>query len=112
MQDNDKTERQRAIERTNELGPDLEKKQDAIANAMATIVNKTTNIDKNTRSVRINKDSILFMKEMATAEIINKYNEISNTVNTTFNSNEKYSRREVEQLNGAMIDRALGASSV
>lgn len=69
-------------------------------------------IAHNTKKVKIDKDSILFMKQMATAEIINKYNEISNTVNTTFNSNEKYSKKEVEQLNGAMVEKTLGASSV
>lgn len=66
-------------------------------------------ISRNTRKVKIDKDSILFMKQMATAEIINKYNTVNSTVNTNFNSNERYTTKEVKQLSGAMVSAAVGA---
>lgn len=70
-----------AFNRRADLETDLQGKRTAIGNAMATIVMRTSNIDKNTRRVKIDKDSILFMKEMATAQIIYNYNNNTNTAN-------------------------------
>jgi len=67
-------------------------------------------INHNTRKVKIDKDSILFMKQMATAEIINKYNTVNSTVNANFNSNERYSEREVTKLSRATVNAAAGAA--
>lgn len=64
-----------------ELAQDLIEKQGAIGNAMSMLVMNTSKIDKNTRRVSINRDDILFMKNIATAQIINNYNSNTNTAN-------------------------------
>ena len=64
-----------------ELAQDLIEKQGAIGNAMSMLVMNTSKIDRNTRRVSINRDDILFMKNIATAQIINNYNSNTNTAN-------------------------------
>lgn len=57
--------------------------------------------------VKIDKDSILFMKEMATAEVINRYNEFSPNITQSFNSNQPFEPGQIESLSGSAIDGAL-----
>lgn len=59
--------------------------------------------------VKIDKDSILFMKEMATAEVINKYNDFSPNITQSFNSNQPFQPGEVETLSGSAIDGAIAS---
>ncbi len=64
--------------------------------------------ERNTRSLHIDRDSILFMKEMATAEIINRYNNIASSVvqNNTFNNTPSAFR--AGNLSRAMLQAADG----
>lgn len=57
--------------------------------------------------VKIDKDSILFMKEMATAEVINRYNEFSPNITQSFNSNQPFEPGQIERLSGSAIDGAM-----
>ncbi|MBQ9396223.1 MAG: hypothetical protein IJU23_12030 [Proteobacteria bacterium] len=81
---------------------------DAI-NAQTQLNNKGTNDIINTMhdGVKIDKDSILFMKEMATAEVINRYNEFSPNITQSFNSNQPFEPGQIETLSGSAIDGAM-----
>ena len=57
--------------------------------------------------VKIDKDSILFMKEMATAEVINRYNEFSPNITQSFNSNQPFEPGQIATLSGSAIDGAI-----
>lgn len=65
-------------------------KEVAIASALELVARFGEETAKNTKKVTIDRDSILFMKSMTTAEIINRYNTTSSSIvqNNTFNNNQ------------------------
>ena len=67
--------------KANQLFDDIQSKRSVIQNVLGMLAVRTANIDKNTRRVSINRDDLLFMKNIATAQIINNYNNSTNTAN-------------------------------
>ena len=85
-------------------------KQVAYATAQEDIARYGKEIAKNTREVKIDKESILFMKSMTTAEIINRYNNISDSIAINNNFANATGPQRAFGITVKQLDGALNAS--
>jgi tape measure domain-containing protein len=67
---------------------------------------------KNTRSMRIDRDSILFMKQMAVADVINRYNYAAANVTNNWSVNSIPTSRNVKELNASSVSGAMAGMRV
>ena len=98
----------------------LQKGRDAIANNinlydermrefLKSTAENTAETAKNTRSVSIDRDSILFMKSMTTAEVINRYNNIHDSIAINNHYGSMPSKQRAERNLQAQLQGAQNA---
>ena len=93
-----------------DLEDKLYDKQVAQAAAQEEIARYGKEIAKNTREVKIDKESILFMKSMTTAEIINRYNNISDSIAINNNFANATGPQRAFGITAKQLEGALNAS--
>ena len=69
----------------------------------------TGGTEKNTRAVKLDRESILFMKSMTTAEVINRYNNISDSIAINNNFQNGATAQRAADLTVQQLKSAQGA---
>ncbi len=96
------------VEGGDEIG-EIAKKELAQVQALEEISRYGKQTAQNTRRVSINRDDILFMRSMTTAEVINRYNNISDSIAINNHYASAPSNAKASGLTSAMLQGAVNA---